>query len=208
MTVVAAIDVGSNAIRLAIGSLDRENQLAIVESFREPIRLGQDVFTRGIITDETAERLFAALRDFKQITDRHGVTKLRAVATSACREAANRDLIARKIHERCGINLEIIQGTEEARLIAQAVVSKVDLGRKLGLLIDIGGGSLELSLINDGDVILSDSVKMGAVRLLQILEARKRSAGVFQRLVKDYAQSLRRRRAGLNTSANSRPLSV
>lgn len=205
MTAVAAIDVGSNAIRLAIGSLDRDNKLTIVESFREAIRLGQDVFTTGLIRDETSERLIATLREFKQITERHGVSKLRAVATSACREAANRDLLLRRIRERAGVNLEIIQGNEEAQLIAEAVLSKVELKRKLGLLIDIGGGSLELSLVNDGDVILSDSVKMGAVRLLQILEARKHSAKVFQRLVGDYAQSLRRQ---LKKELGSRKVSI
>lgn len=192
MEPVAAIDVGSNAVRLAIGSFDREHKLTTVESFREPLRLGQDVFTTGTISEQSLERLVATLREFKQITERHGVSKVRAVATSACREAANRDLVVRRVRERAGMNLEIIQGIEEARLIARAVLSKVEMRRKLGLLIDIGGGSLEISLVNDGDVILSDSVKMGAVRLLQILEARKKSAKVFQRLVRDYAQGLRR----------------
>jgi exopolyphosphatase/guanosine-5'-triphosphate,3'-diphosphate pyrophosphatase len=117
---------------------------------------------------------------------------VRAVGTSAMREAVNRDSLIKRLREESGIKLEVIQGIEEAQLIAEAVLSKVDVRGKLALLIDIGGGSIEISLVDNGDLILSDSVKMGSVRLLQILEERGRSAKVFHRLVKDYANGLRR----------------
>jgi exopolyphosphatase/guanosine-5'-triphosphate,3'-diphosphate pyrophosphatase len=192
MPAVAAIDLGSNAIRLAIGSLDRDNQLTLVDNFREAIRVGQDVFNSGVISDQTTERIADAFQHFRQIIDRHAVSKVRAVGTSAMREAVNRDSLIKRLREESGIKLEVIQGIEEAQLIAEAVLSKVDVRGKLALLIDIGGGSIEISLVDNGDLILSDSVKMGSVRLLQILEERGRSAKVFHRLVKDYANGLRR----------------
>ena len=192
MTSLAAIDVGSNAIRLAIGSLDSNNNLLVTQDYREAVRLGEDVFQGGIISDETARRAEAAFGRFRNLIKSHGVKKVRAVGTSALREAHNKDIFLRRISKATGINISVISGEEEARLIYNAVAQKFNFRRNLALLVDIGGGSVEISLVRDGDIIVSDSVKMGTVRLLNLLDERKRGQMSFYRLVRAYADGLRR----------------
>ena len=191
MSVLAAVDIGSNALRLAIGSVDLRRRLTAVESYREPIRLGADVFTSGEISPALTLRTIAALQRFKALLNRHHARRVRVVATSAVREARNRDSFIREIQEQTGLQITIISGQEEARLIHLAVQHKVNLKRGLSLLVDIGGGSIELSLVWRGDVVVSDSVKMGTVRLLNLLEERARGQALFTRLVRDYAHGIR-----------------
>lgn len=192
MTSLAAIDVGSNAIRLAIGSLDSNNSLMLTEDYREALRLGEDVFRSGLISEAAARRAESAFVRFRNILKNHGVKKVRAVGTSALREAHNREPFIKRIHKASGIQISVISGEEEARLIHAAVAQKFNFRRKLALLIDIGGGSIEITLVRDGDIIVSDSVKMGTVRLLNILDERKRGQKIFYRLVRAYADGLRR----------------
>lgn len=192
MTAVAAIDVGSNAIRMAIGSVNSSNELLVTEDYREAVRLGDDVFKSGFISDEVARRAEAAFSRFKNIIKAQGVKKVRAVGTSALREARNRDGFLKRISENTGIRVSVISGEEEARLIHVAVAQKFNFRRKLALLVDIGGGSVEITLVRDGDIIVSDSVKMGTVRLLNILDERKRGQKIFYRLMRAYTEGLRR----------------
>ncbi len=192
MTSLAAIDVGSNAIRLAIGSLDSNNNLLVTQDYREAVRLGEDVFKGGIISEETARRAEAAFGRFRTLIKSHAVKKVKAVATSALREAHNRETFLKRIQKTTGINISVISGEEEARLIYEAVAQKFNFRRQLALLVDIGGGSVEITLVRDGDIIVSDSIKMGTVRLLNILDERKRGQMIFYRLVRAYADGLRR----------------
>lgn len=192
MNAVGAIDIGSNGVRLAIGSLDNNNQLFIAENFRESIRLGQDVFSTKTLSDESIERLGAALAQFSNILAKNGLKKYRAVATAALREAKNKSQALDRVRRRSGISVEVISGDEEAGLIAEAVLHKVDVGKKCAMLIDVGGGSVEISIVDDGSVILSESVKMGTVRLLQLLESKKRGHKIFNRLLEEYTGDLKR----------------
>ncbi|MBN8548412.1 MAG: Ppx/GppA family phosphatase [Deltaproteobacteria bacterium] len=192
MTSLAAIDVGSNAIRMAIGSVDSNNNLLVTEDYREAVRLGEDVFKGGFISEEAMRRAEAAFVRFRNIIKTQGVKKVRAVGTSALREARNRDLFLKRILDTSGIRISIISGEEEARLVYAAVAQKFNFRRKLALLVDIGGGSVEILLVRDGDIIVSDSVKMGTVRLLNILGERKRGQKIFYRLIRAYADGLRR----------------
>ncbi|MBX7145452.1 MAG: Ppx/GppA family phosphatase [Oligoflexia bacterium] len=192
MSTLAAIDVGSNAIRLAIGSIGHDNQLTHLEDLREAVRLGDEVFTTGRISEELMRRAECAFQRFSQHLKRLGVEKVRAVGTSALREAHNRDVFVRRIQQSTGIRVSVISGEEEARLIHAAVAQRVDLQKKLALLIDIGGGSIEVTLVRDGDIIVSESVKMGTVRLLNLLGQRKQGQKIFYRLVRAYSEGLRR----------------
>lgn len=205
MTVLAAIDVGSNALRLAIGAVDPQGLLKITESHREAIRLGGEVFATGEISLANGQRVISAFERFKLVIERNRVSKVRAVATSALREARNGAEIARQVEAATGIKVEIIGGDEEARLVFLAVSHRVKLSGRLAFLVDIGGGSVELSLVSDGDIIASETVKMGAVRLLQLLEERKRGHKVFARLVEGYAQGLQRQ---LKKEIKSRRISL
>ncbi len=193
MPTLAAIDVGSNAIRLAIGSVNGDRKLTIVENIREPVRLGQDVFKKGTIAEDTIERAMEAFVRFKQLIENHGAKWSRAVATSATREALNRELFIDRVAQASGIELNVIGPEEEARLIHLGVAEKVSLKSKLAMLVDIGGGSAEISLVEDGQILSTESFRMGAVRLLQVLEEKKHGERHFNQLVREYVDAAQKR---------------
>src|SRR5688572_7472232 len=143
---IAAIDVGSNAIRLAIARVAEGGDLELVHVSREPVRLGHDVFATNRIAPETLKAALIAFRRFRELLTRHSVTRVKAVATSAVREAENGDRLAAQISQRYGIGLTVIGPDEEARLVHLAVKDRVRLSGKVALLVDIGGGSVEISL--------------------------------------------------------------
>lgn len=192
MSILAAIDIGSNAIRMAIATLNDKRELVEIENHREPVRLGGEVFATGVISDATITRLEGAFQRFRAAFERFPGARLRAVATSAMRDARNSNDVVRRIERLTGIPIEIISGEEEARLVKVAVADRVRLSERVALLIDIGGGSVEVSVVSDGDMIISDSLKMGTVRLLKLLEAGKEREKVFARLVESYAEGLQR----------------
>ncbi len=166
----AAIDIGSNAVRLIVKEVDglpgnlKVNKVAHT---RVPIRLGEDVFDTGIISGVKERRLERTLRAFALLMEAMGVDGFRACATSAMREAANGTEIVDRLAATTGVRVELIDGQTEADLIfSNFEVSLFD--RSLDYLyIDVGGGSTELTLIREGKRIAGRSFKMGAVRLLQ-----------------------------------------
>ncbi|MDH4069713.1 MAG: Ppx/GppA family phosphatase [Ignavibacteria bacterium] len=193
MPTLAAIDVGSNGFRLIIGEIDADRKQTIKESVREPVRLGQEVFAGGQIPDETIERAEEAFRRFKELIDQHAVKWTRAVATSAAREASNSDIFVDRVAQASGIELSVIGPEEEARLIHLAVAARIPLKGKLGMLIDIGGGSAEITLTSDGQIMTTESFRMGAVRLLQVLEEKRHGTKKFNQLVREYADAAQKR---------------
>ena len=173
MTRVAAIDAGSNAIRFVVADFDGPLSYTVVHKVREPIRLGHNVFTQGGLDEDAMDLAVAAFRLFRRQIDALGVERFRAVATSATREAANRDLFLDRILAQSGIALEPISGQEEARLVHLAVGSRVDLSEGRWILVDLGGGSVEVSLVDETGILWSESYQVGTVRLLETLvEAR------------------------------------
>jgi len=193
MPALAAIDVGSNAMRLLIGNVDGEQKITIVENLRDPVRLGQDVFTKGSLSEETIDRATEAFVRFKELIDRHGVKWTRAVATSATREALNKELFIDRVSQASGIELEVIGTEEEARLIHVAVAERVNLKNKTAMLVDIGGGSAEITLTSDGNIMATESFKMGTVRLMQVLEEKKHGARHFNQLMREYVDATQKR---------------
>ena len=192
MPKIAAIDVGSNAIRLLIVEVSRSGLIKTIFSKREPVRLGADVFASGTISPEILERSIEAFKGFRDSCDKNQVLMIRAVGTSALREAKNSSAFVEDVFAETGIRIEIIAGTEEARLIQLAVAKTVDFRRKLAVVIDMGGGSTEVSLVLNGNIIVSETHKIGAVRLLHLLEVKKYPFKVFSRLVSEYVKGLRR----------------
>lgn len=193
MPALAAIDIGSNAMRLVIGNVDGERRLTVVENRRDPVRLGQDVFTKGSISEDTIERATEALVKFKEAIDQHEAKWTRAVATSATREALNRDIFVDRVAQTSGIEINVIGTEEEARLIHLAVGEKVNLKNRLAMLVDIGGGSAEITLTHDDNIISTESFRMGAVRLLQVLEGKKHGERHFNQLVREYVDATQKR---------------
>jgi exopolyphosphatase/guanosine-5'-triphosphate,3'-diphosphate pyrophosphatase len=167
----AAIDVGSNAIRFLAAEVDESGQLESLLFDRAAVRLGRDVFEHGRIGDELMDAAVDALVRFRRRMDELGITQYRAVATSAVRDSANgTDLIART-RRAAGIALEVIDGTEEAELVVRAVRARVPMGREPWLLVDIGGGSVEVTLADARRTLKTASYPLGAVRLLEHYDA-------------------------------------
>lgn len=193
MLKISAIDVGSNAMRMAVGEVDDHWRVHVIENVRLPVRLGGDVFGQGVLQNETIQQAEEAFLRFKHLAETHGVQRLRAVATSAAREAVNGDLLMDRIRRTSGIELEIISGEEEARLIHQAVVHALRLKNKRTLLIDIGGGSVEVTVSNGQSIISTESYNMGTVRLLEKLDDGKKPKHTFGKLVREYAEAARYR---------------
>jgi exopolyphosphatase/guanosine-5'-triphosphate,3'-diphosphate pyrophosphatase len=197
---IAAIDAGSNALRMTVGRVDSTRQVVAVENVRLPVRLGQDVFARGALQERTMQRAVEAFARFRSVAEDFGVVELRAIATSAMREAINADILIDRISQRTGIDVELIDGEEEARLIHLAVDRTLDLKGRRAILIDIGGGSVEVTLSENRNIIFTESYNMGTVRLLQQLDGRKRSVYEWFRrkptlgaMVREYAEPARRR---------------
>ena len=193
MANIAAIDIGSNAIRLIIANVQNQDSYEPVINQREAIRLGKDVFATGVISAMTLEKCQSAFTNFKKTIETHNVQSYRAIATSALRDAKNQKDFVKHINATCGISVKVISGTEEARLVSLAISKKVDLKESIALLVDIGGGSVELTITSDGNIISTESLNMGTVRFLQLLENKKKGLNIFDRIVKSYSKHFRRR---------------
>jgi exopolyphosphatase/guanosine-5'-triphosphate,3'-diphosphate pyrophosphatase len=192
MDTFGAIDIGSNAMRLAVARLSPDGSYKILATHREPVRLGHDVFKLHRITPPLMERAVTAFLNFERLLRKYRVKFVRAVGTSALRDAANSSLFIERVERATGIKLEVISGDEEARLIQRAVGSIMSIRAGTKLLIDIGGGSVELTLLHRGSGVFADSVPLGTVRLLEMLRGRKRPTLVLQRLIRQYASGVRR----------------
>jgi len=166
----AAIDVGSNGVRLLISNvLLIKNQPPLFRKsalVRVPIRLGSDTFESGKISEKNKIRMADAMKAFYLLMDVHGVEKYRACATSAMREASNSKEIIQYIKRESGVNIEIIDGKTEAAIISSTDIYQMLDMEKDYLYIDVGGGSTEFTMIRDGQKLASKSFKIGTVRLL------------------------------------------
>jgi exopolyphosphatase/guanosine-5'-triphosphate,3'-diphosphate pyrophosphatase len=180
-------------MRLAVASVDAERHLTIVEVIRESVRLGQDAFTTGVIAEQTLDVATEAFLRFREAIDRHGVRWTRAVATSAVREALNQDLFVDRVSQVSKIDIEVIGAEEEARLIYSAVNGRVNLRNKLAVLVDIGGGSTEITLASDEGILSTESYKMGSVRLLRTLGSHAQGEQHIHQLIQEYVEATQKR---------------
>ena len=166
----AAIDIGSNAMRLLITNIIEEKnkptQFNKSHLIRVPIRLGQDAFTVGEIAEEKIERMIKAMKAFKLLMEVYQVEKYAACATSAMREAYNGTDLAKKIKKETEIDIEIIDGKKEALIISNSDLKTFIHSEGNFLYVDVGGGSTEFTLFSEGKQVASKSFKNGTVRLL------------------------------------------
>ena len=161
------MDVGSNAFRLVIAEFRSPTRYKVLERLRVAVRLGESVFHSQRIDPKTMDAALDAFRDFREKMEEHEVVLHRAVATSATREAKNRGAFIERVHAETGLDLELIKGTEEARLVALGVRSKISLERGISMILDVGGGSSEIALIAHGEIVVVESHDVGGVRLLE-----------------------------------------
>jgi exopolyphosphatase/guanosine-5'-triphosphate,3'-diphosphate pyrophosphatase len=164
MPTFAAIDIGSNSVRLKISRLQAGRLKAIHED-REVTRLGEGVFNGGLLLPEAMSETVRVLRRFHRATQECGTDSVKVVATSALRDARNSRAFVEWVRSTTGWTVEVISGLEEARLIHLGIVSAGRLGAKSVLLVDLGGGSCELTLSRDGHLRDTISLPLGAVRL-------------------------------------------
>lgn len=166
----AAIDIGSNAVRLLISNIIEEKGKPVrfkkSSLVRVPIRLGADVFIQDEISEANIERLQDTMLAFKLLMKSHKVVLYKACATSAMREANNGPAVAEQILKTTDIDIDIIEGEEEAAIIAATDLHAYIKGDRSYLYVDVGGGSTEFSIIHNGNKIASKSFKIGTVRLL------------------------------------------
>lgn len=168
-----AVDIGSNAIRLLIVTVveqeGRDTLFKKTSLVRVPIRLGAEVFLEGKISESNADRMVEAMTAFKLLMNTHGIKRFRACATSAMREASNGREIAERIEKESGLAINIIDGNDEAAIIASTDLKSLIQDDKVFLYVDVGGGSTELTVFANGKNVASQSFKLGTVRLLEEL---------------------------------------
>jgi len=173
----AAIDIGSNAIRLLVSTITEKE--GIETSFRKtslvrvPIRLGADVFLKQKVSEKNTNRMLDTMHAFKLLMKSHGVEKYKACATSAMREAKNGDEITNIIKDKCGIDIEIIDGSHEAAIIAATDLHALIQNDHNYLYVDVGGGSTEYTMYSNGKTVKSKSFKVGTVRMMEDLVEHK-----------------------------------
>ncbi|PYQ16455.1 MAG: exopolyphosphatase, partial [Acidobacteria bacterium] len=197
---VAVLDLGASAIRLVVAEVQTGQPARILEEVSRGVLLGKDTFTSGRLGPATIEATLKALEGFRRIMDGYGVVRYRAVATSAVREALNRDTFLDRVRLRTGIDVEVIDGSEENRLSYMAVRETLRDHEALAagdaVLVEVGGGSADLSFLRKGEPIYSGTYALGSIRMRQNLaawhgshEARTR---LFRRHIHNVVEDIRR----------------
>jgi exopolyphosphatase/guanosine-5'-triphosphate,3'-diphosphate pyrophosphatase len=197
---VAAIDIGSNALRMAIAEVSPDGHVEILERLQRAVRMGQDTFRRGRLGGQAMRAAIAVLRDYQQMLDLYRVEHLRAVATSAVREAVNADTFIDRVFMATGLHLEVIGTSEESRLtvsaVRQAVGGALGVDRDQALIAEVGGGSTLMTLLENGEIANSLSLRLGSIRLQEILttsqDPPERSAELLRHQIDKVLSSHRR----------------
>lgn len=188
---LGAIDIGSNAIRFLAAEFRDGGSAQQLEQMRLPVRLGHDVFLTGKLAPDAIESAVAGLKMFGRRMEELGVTHHRAVATSAVRDSRNGAELVQRARDEAGIGINVITGAEEARLVHLAVRSRIRLGRQKWLIADLGGGSVEVSVVDENGIYRTESHEMGSVRLLEELAVAGEEPGRFRRRLEEYTATLR-----------------
>src|SRR4051794_40092743 len=163
---LAAIDVGTNSFHLLVARVGADGVIEALDRVKEMVRLGDSAF-KGVISADAFTRGADALRRFRDVADRAGADAIVAVATSATREAENGGDFVRMVRDETGVELNVIGAEEEARLIYLGARSTLNLGGKRALIVDIGGGSVELIVGDALKAHYTTSLKLGVLRLLE-----------------------------------------
>ncbi len=186
--ILGAIDVGTNAVRLELARVLPDGSIEGLHTERDPVRPGEGLFRSGVISREVANRLVATLRRYSALCKRYGA-RVRAVATSALREARNRDEIVRRVRREAELSLDVVSGREEARLICLGVLHGKQSHQR-SLCIDIGGGSTEIIFAHGDRPKDLWSVDLGAVRLTELFDLKDAVPGKKLALVRNFAREM------------------
>jgi len=187
---IAAIDAGSNAVRLSVARAYSAMDIEPLHNERYSLRLGENVFVRHRFTEDIVKKGVKAFRHFQEVMEEFGVTRYRAVATSATREAQNRKAFLREVRRKSGITLEVISSTEESRLGREAALAALGPESPPRCVIDLGGGSLEVSILHDHTVEQGAQIPVGTVRLMSTLNIHGAIRQVQAEQVRKYVRAL------------------
>lgn len=191
--IVGTIDVGSNNIKMLIAEIKKDDSIKILDELKYDTFIGRDTFSTGRISLETLREASGILKNYSKVMKEYGVKKYRAVSTSGIREAENREYVLEQIKLKSGIEVEIINSAEERFITYKAIRYKVKGVRKArqeGLLIvNIGSGGIEVSLYQDGSLGLSEYIKIGSLRLREILSDLESMTVDFPKVMEEYIKS-------------------
>ena len=189
---VAAIDIGSNSIRMVVAQVFANGTIEILERLQQAIRLGQDTFRKGRLGAQTMRAAILILRSYQEVLRTYNVQQVRAVATSAVREASNADTFLDRIFVATGLDVRAISAAEESRLKISAVrhsVGRKFLTRKQALVVEVGGGSTILSLLNKGEIKATQSLAIGSIRLQEVLETSSKPVEQAAKMIEQQIKS-------------------
>jgi exopolyphosphatase/guanosine-5'-triphosphate,3'-diphosphate pyrophosphatase len=172
------IDLGTNSVRLVIARLEEDGSHVILKQEKIPVSLGDGSFHNQILTEEAMDRTFLALQHLVGTAGFFGAERVRAVATSALRQAENRDVFLKRVLRELGLDLKVISGLEEARLVYQGVTTNLSRSEEPSLIMDIGGGSVELIVRGPESYLELDSLPLGGARLADLFGLTKNSGVV------------------------------
>jgi len=176
---VAAIDVGANALRMVVAEVFSDGRIEPLEQLQRAVRLGQDTFRRGRLGGESMRAAVQVLRDYRQVLDLYKVEQVRAVATTAVREASNGDTFLDRAFMATRLNIEVIDTSEESRLTVSAVRRVVGdalgVNQRQTLIADVGGGSTLLTLLENGEIVTAQSLRLGSIRLQEVFSTSEES---------------------------------
>lgn len=196
---VAAIDIGANAVRMVIAEVLPDGRTEVLERLHRAVRLGQDTFRRGRLGGQSMRAAVAILRDFRGFLELYKVERVRAVATSAVREATNAENFLNRIFMATGLNVEVISTSEESRLtvsaVREAMGDALGAGRGPALIAEAGGGSTLLTVLEAGEIAASQSLRLGSIRLQETLstsgETPERAADLLRHHIQNVVATLR-----------------
>jgi exopolyphosphatase/guanosine-5'-triphosphate,3'-diphosphate pyrophosphatase len=174
---IAAIDVGSNSIHMVVAQLEADGRFQVLDRAKEMVRLARRTLASGALSAEAMNAGIRTLGAFRTLAERQGVERFKAVATSAVREAKNGGDFIQRVKDEVGLLVKVIPGREEARLIYLGVRHAIDLRNHTALIVDIGGGSVELMLTEDEKLVAVHSLKLGVTRLSEQFPAGDRLSG-------------------------------
>lgn len=190
---IAAIDVGSNFLRMMIGSISPQGDIHPLEDLWKPTKIGRDTFATGRISPDSIHEACNTLLGFARVMKDYGVERYRAVCTSGIREADNREYVLEQVRSRTGLNVEVINQAEERFYIYKSLRDTLPDGRQVRLegfvLINTGMGGVEVSLYDQGNLQFTEYVKVGSLRLRQVLSELERKTLDFPSLMEEYLES-------------------
>lgn len=192
-SIFAAVDIGSYSMKMKIAEVNQDGVITTLETPKRYINLGKDTFTTGRIRHEQVEDICSILKSFKKLMNEYDADKYMIVSTSALREAVNCDYILDYIYQKTGLKIAIISESEERFYTYSAIIDRLKNFSELkqeGLLItDIGSGGVEITLFMAGDLVFTQYIKMGSLRLKEILSNLERKTLNFPNLIGEYIES-------------------